>query len=247
MKKQTLNIRMLTFICACLSVFVFGMQDASAQSRRFGQGYGGSLCDDEDTRVRVKLATAKTRYEKNQDALTLTGVHNTGRGTTLGLAGGPIDITIRTEYTARSRKGKACVHLSGLEVLFWAKPMVMIASNFEEGSCEYREVLAHEQKHIRALRYFVREYAPKLKSEVKDIMDTSKTRMVVSENNVEKAQTNMQDAIIARLRSYQNGIMPILQERQQAIDSPEEYERVSKQCDNWGKKLASSYQGGARR
>ncbi|MGB0719395.1 MAG: hypothetical protein ACPGRX_02920, partial [Bdellovibrionales bacterium] len=206
---------------------------------RGGSG-GGALCTTEDTKTTVKLATSKTRYVKSQNAFTLTALHNSGGGITLGLAGGPIDITIKGRYGIRSRNGRACVHLENLDVLFWAKPVVLIASNFKKGSCEYREVLGHEQKHIRALRNFVRKHAPELKKEVAKIIKTTKTRAVVSENSIDTAQKSIEDPIIQRLAAYQNKIMPILRATQQGIDSPQEYARVAAKCENWGKKLATN-------
>lgn len=211
--------------------------DAFAQSRR-SQTIDTNLCSNDAPITSVKLATAPTKYIKTQDARSLTAMHNSGRGVTLGLAGGPISITINGQFQTRSINDKACVELKKLEVLFWAKPEVLIASNFKKGSCEYREVLGHEQKHIRVLRNFVREQAPLLKKEVKKIVSSSRTQYKVKEQNVEKAQKEIEKQIFSRLEAHQNKIMPILQSRQTAIDSPEEYARVAAKCKNWGKKLS---------
>ena len=212
--------------------------DAEAQTRRETRFSSSFLCSGEAPRVVVKLATAKTKYIKSNDVFDLTSMHNKGGGVTLGLAGGPIDITSEYEFRMRTLNGKACVELYRLQVLFWAKPEVHIASNFKKGTCEYREVLGHEQKHIRTLRKFVREFAPKLKKEAPKIVKSSRTQHTVKEADVEKAQQEIVEGISNRLRIYQNKIMPILRSRQMAIDTPEEYRRVADQCDNWGKRIA---------
>jgi len=226
-------MRIALVCCFILLIFI----DAShAQTRRNLTQAGGGLCSDEAPRVQVKLATAKTRYEKDLDATTLTQLHGSGgSGTTLGLAGGPIEITSESLFETRTRNGKSCVQLTEFQVLFWAKPVVLIASNFPRESCEYRAILAHEQDHIRILRKFVREFAPKLKRQVKDIVETSRTHVITAENNQESGQDQIQKSIINRLESYQNEIMPILKSRQAAIDTPEEYAHVQAQCDNWGR------------
>lgn len=215
--------------------------DADAQNTRTRVG-NSNLCSNEAPQVIVKLATAPTKYIKTQSARDLTGIHNTGRGITLGLAGGPISITIKGQFQSTSLKGNACVELKKLEVLFWAKPQVMIASNFKKGSCEYREVLGHEQKHIRALRKFVREEAPKLKKEVRRIVKASRTQYKVKERSVPQAQKNIEQQLYKRIQAYQNRIMPILENRQKAIDSPAEYKRVADSCKNWNRKLANNRQ-----
>lgn len=216
-------------------------KNAYAQrERNHWQGVAADLCSSEDPKVTVRLKTAKTKYIKNYNAKTINQIHkNAGQGTILGLAGGPISIEMNGQYEIRTSNRKSCVQLSNVDVMFWAKPVIVIASNFPKGSCEYRAVLAHEQKHIRTTRKFIREFAPKLRREVHDIIDNSRDHMVVSTESLQYAQKQIQEPIIKRLIAYQNEIMPILQNRQNAIDTPEEYERVAAQCDNWGKKLTN--------
>lgn len=235
------NNKKLSFFALCLLMALTCMSsEGFAQRDRVSRGSGADLCSSEDTKVVVKLATAKTKYYKNYNARTINAIHNSSSGgTILGLAGGPIEITTRAQYNIRTRNGKSCVHLDGIEVLFWAKPVIVIASNFKEGSCEYREVFAHEQRHVRTTRKFLRQFAPKLRKEVREIIKTTRTHAVVSQSKVDKAQESIQRPIETRLAAFQNKIFPILRSRQAEIDTPEEYARVAAQCDNWGKKLAN--------
>ena len=231
-------IRLFLSLTLCV-LFAFP-QSSNAQTRRF-ENTAFNLCTNDEPRVVVKLATAPTKYIKTQNAQSLTAMHNTGQGVTLGLAGGPISITTKGQFQVTSQSGKACVELKNLEVLFWAKPQILIASNFQKGSCEYREVLAHEQKHIRTLRQFVKQQAPELKKEVRQIVKTSRVRYKVQENKISSAQKQIEQQIYSRLVAFQDKIMPILESRQKAIDTPEEYARVASKCDNWGKKLSSGH------
>ena len=218
------------------------IHDANARESRTasGRSAASNLCSDESPQIIVKLATAPTKYIKTRNAYDLTSMHNTGGGVTLGLAGGPISITVRGQFQSTSLKNNACVELKKLEVLFWAKPEVHIANNFKKGSCEYREVLGHEQKHIRTLRQFVKQQAPKLKREVRKIVKSTRTQYKVKDTQASTAQKKIEKQIFKRLEAYQNRIMPVLQARQKAIDTPEEYRRVAARCDNWGRKLVSS-------
>jgi len=237
-----LNKKILLLLVSALGVMFVIPHDASAQRERtHSRGSGSNLCSTEEPRVVFKLKTAKTKYYKNYSARTINEIHSSNKGgTILGLAGGPIEIAMRGEYEIRTRKNKSCVRLSKIEVVFWAKPVVVIASNFPQKSCEYREVLAHEQKHIRTTRKFIREFAPKMRREVRKIIDTSKLQTVISAEKIEQAQNQIQDPIVSRIFGYQNKIMPILRSRQEAIDTPEEYARVAAQCSNWGKRLAGN-------
>jgi len=215
-------------------------QAAHAQRDRVSRGGAiSNLCPEDDPKVVVKLATSKTKYYKNFDARTINSIHNApGGGTILGLAGGPLEIATRGVFSILGdTKGKACVKIKNLEVLLWAKPVVVIASNFPKGSCEYKQVFAHEQQHIRITRRFIKEYAPKLREEVKDIISTSRHQILTRQDNIEEAQVELQDPILSRINQYFNSVMPVLQSRQAAIDTPEEYAKVAAKCDNWGERL----------
>ena len=216
------------------------MNDAIAQRNRSYQNrdHSAALCSASKPRVSVRLATSKTRYIRNKSARTINQLHSTyGSGTVLGLAGGPIEIAMQGTFEVRTQKAKSCVQIRNVDVLFSAKPEVIIASNFKKGSCEYREILAHEQKHIRTTRRFMSEYAPKLRAEVNKIIKKARTRMMVPQGQETRAQEQMQKEITNGLIAFQKKIIPILQERQTKIDTPEEYARVASGCKNWSKKL----------
>jgi len=215
------------------------VNSAYAQRDRVSRGGGATLCSDEEPKVIVKLATSPTKYYKNYDARSINAIHNAkGGGTILGLAGGPLEIETRGQFSIRTLNGKACVQIKNIEVMLWTKPAIIIASNFKKGTCEYREVFAHEQRHIRTTRKFVREYAPKLRSEVKEIIRTSRHHIIARQDRIEDAQEELQKPILGRISQFQNKIMPVLQSRQAAIDTPEEYKKVSDKCEDWGKRLA---------
>lgn len=226
-----INIRKIGLI---LGALIISAAQANAQSYRSESG----LCPSKSTQTSVKIATNNTKYIKSKSADNLTALHNKGTGVTLGLAGGPIEVSIQSSFSITSRNNSACVKLEKLIVLLKAKPEIHIASNFRQGTCEYREVLAHEQKHIAELRRFIREHAPKLTREVRKIVRTSETKKIVSETQVKRAQNQIQQDIIARINAYQEKIMDVLRYRQTLIDSPEEYKRVSRLCRNWDKKLS---------
>lgn len=200
------------------------------------------FCKSTRTQSTVKLATAKTKIIRNQNANSLTALHGAAHGAsvTLGLAGGPIEITMKGRFTVRTKGSASCVNLEQLDVLLWTKPVLFIASNFNKGSCEYREVLKHEQKHIRTLRDFVKKSAPELKREVKNILRTEETTIAVETGGEDNAQQQIETAFFRRLEAFQTQMIAALNTRQAKIDSPEEYARVHAQCRNWDRKLATS-------
>jgi hypothetical protein len=200
------------------------------------------FCQFEKPRVIVKMATTKTRYIRDQSARDLTEMHTGRSGNNIGgLGGGEIGYKIATKYNIMSQGGKYCVGLEAVKVTFYGKPEVHIASNFKRGSCEYTAVLGHEQIHIRTMRKFMREYAPKFKKEVARIAKSSRRHIgPIREDQVEGAQEELQNQYARQLSAYLGKVLPILGSRQKKVDSPEEYARVFKKCKNWDRKFSKS-------
>jgi hypothetical protein len=228
------KINKMVFMCLGLMMVMATLAPRSAHAMRF--------CQFEKPRVIVKMATTKTRYVRDQSARDLTEMHTGRSGNNIGgLGGGEIGYKIATKYNIMSQRGKHCVGLEAVKVTFYGKPEVHIASNFKRGSCEYTAVLGHEQIHIRTMRKFMREYAPKFKKEVARIAKSSRRHIgPIRENQIEEAQADLQNAYVQQLSIYLGKVLPILGQRQKKVDSPEEYDRVFAKCKNWNRKFAQS-------
>lgn len=207
---------------------------SQAQAMRF--------CQFEEPKYIVKLATTRTRYIRGKSARDLTEMHTGRSGNNIGgLGGGEIGYKVESQFEVMEHRGQYCVGVKNMKVTFYGKPQVHIASNFKKGSCEYSAVLGHEQKHIRTMRKFLREYAPRFKKEVAKISKTSRKQIgPIRKSQIKDAQEELQDQMIRRLSSYLNKVIPVLSKRQKAVDSPEEYARVFRKCKNWDKKFAKS-------
>ena len=157
-----------------------------------------------------------------------------------GLGGGEIGFKTASKFEITHQGDQACVNLTGIDVSFYAKPEIHIASNFQRASCEYNAVMGHEKGHIRIMLRFLREYSPNIKREIHRIAANMKTvEGPVNKSDVEKIQNKMQADFLDRLTAYNKKLMPILASRQQKYDSPEEYARVAKQCRKWDEKLTN--------
>lgn len=188
----------------------------------------------------MQTSTAPTEYTKTQSSADLTklhgqGAHNIAVG---GLGGGLMGFKTELKFEILTRGRSACVTMTDLDVDFFAKPTIHIASNFRRGTCEYNAVHTHEKKHVRELLKFVREVSPDVRARIKDEIKRMQTAIgPISEAEITKAQEFMQAEIIKEVESLNQELMPILSERQQKIDNPREYKEVSDKCDDWNKKL----------
>lgn len=198
-------------------------------------------CRDQRPALFFSTATAPTKYVREISSQNLTQMHGGSSGATVGgLGGGEIGFKTESRFEISQQEGQACLRLKHVSVVFYAKPVIHIASNFNRSSCEYNAVMAHEKKHISTLLKFVREYKPKVHYEVARILESTQTAFgPLSASQVEAAQQQIQSELGAKIHAYSAHIMPVLKQRQQEIDSPQEYARVAAQCSKWEQKLGA--------
>lgn len=228
---STLNLKAMT-IGYSLLMLVIGA--ASLQP-----AYAGGLrCGSNNPSLSLKTATTTTKYIRSKSSADLTQLHGGSGAAVGGLGGGETGFKVENSYQVETLGNQACVKLDRVEVTFYAKPEIHIASNFSRNSCEYAAVMAHEKGHIRILRKFVREFSPKAKQHVLDMLRRFDTAKLVNISQVETTQNQMQKEFLGQLGSYNDKIMKILSKRQQAHDSPKEYANVASKCKSWDEKLA---------
>lgn len=199
-------------------------------------------CSPSKLELSLKTSTQQTRYIRTKSSDDLTEMHNNQiEGSSVGgLGGGEIGFKTASKFEITHQGDQACVNLIGIDVSFYAKPEIHIASNFNRASCEYNAVMGHEKGHIRIMLQFLREYSPNIKREIHRIAANMKTvEGPVNKQEVKNIQDKMQADFLARLTAYNNKLMPILAARQQKYDSPTEYARVAKQCKKWDEKLST--------
>ncbi|MCB9982670.1 MAG: hypothetical protein H6861_03210 [Rhodospirillales bacterium] len=204
------------------------------------QTHAALSCKASKPAIDVKTATTRTKYIRTKSVKDLNQIHGgAGPGAAVGgLGGGEIGFKTEGKFEITEEGGMACVKLKRLEVTFFAKPEIHIASNFGRSSCEHNVVMAHEQGHIRILRKFVREYSPKVKSALaKYAYKIDPAVGPIPKSKVEAAQQRIQKEYMKKLESYQEKMMPVLSKRQQAHDNPAEYARINAKCNKWEEKI----------
>lgn len=199
-------------------------------------------CPSADPDVNFSTATSGTQYVRTRSSQDLTRMHGNPYGNTMvgGLGGGELGFQTQARYEILTQGGAACLRLKRVDVLFYARPKIHIASNFSRASCEYGAVMGHEKKHVAELLKFHREYAPRARRELDRILKSIPVSMgPMPRATADKAQDVMQSRIAAGLAAYNKKLTPLLEQRQGKIDTPDEYARVSAQCDDWNDRLGA--------
>ena len=188
--------------------------------------------------LEVHMTVSEPRMDYRHD-VDLLGLPRIGNSLESRPAGGKIlGLTLHGEgfvYKYREKwirqgDGPYCHYLISVDgELTLSQMTVYVASNYPVGSCEYNEVLEHENTHVRITRGMIDRYTPRLERAL---------RMAAREiNPVVTTEQSGQEEIARRLNAE---IRPVLQqfraETAQAnavIDTPDNYRKTTARCKNW--------------
>lgn len=131
-------------------------------------------------------------------------------------------------------RGGACAGLAGGEILIRLVPRLYVAREIAPSSCLYREIVAHEEKHLavgeRLFRAFAAEATELLR---RDLARRPYLTVAFGEDAEEIAARRVDAAIRTAYRSFRDSYV----REQAAIDSDAEYERVAAACLEAGQEL----------
>lgn len=227
-------MRRLPFLVLLCTIFVIvSAGAASAQS----------VCPRSNPETSVKKYNLKPRYFRGTSAWFLTAWtgHWSG-GVVLGLHTGangnaPFWANYDTKFDfvpAQGNPNAWCVMATKIRMNFYIQPVVHIASEYPEDSCEFREILKHEKKHVKVTQDWQKEFTPLLRREMHSIASKIPASPPVGEKQVPAAQQAVVNIIKANLEKYmEEKAIPVLVRRQAKVDDPLEYRLVPTRCDNW--------------
>ncbi len=181
--------------------------------------------------VQIEIPPAPINHELSSAELTQGTFH--GRGNVLGLMVPDLDIRTRGNYTAIPHGDGFCFWTDHIDVVLEYHSIdIYVASEYDERSCPYREVLKHEQEHVRIARQNLERYAPKVRYAL--------TSLLIPKPNAPKrvqskaaAKQEMEALYEKLLRPVYEEMLEALIKAQGAIDTPEAYRRVRMRCRNW--------------
>lgn len=153
-----------------------------------------------------------------------------GKGHLFGRTQGLYRADLEVSWRARVRRDAACRWVDEVTVTI-AMPsrVIYITRERHPGSCPYDSVLAHERKHQAADEAVVSEYRPRLKRAAEEAV-AARAATPVSDGDGAAAQARLTAPIDAALKHGFALLAKARAERQAAIDTPAEYNRVRAAC-----------------
>lgn len=137
---------------------------------------------------------------------------------------------IKMLQASRSDSAMACLGVQVLELSLIYTPVIYISRTKPRGSCEYNAALEHEYKHLATDLRILRDWVPSLRDAARRGLDRVSQPMFIEARELARARDNIQGLVTQPLDTVMDQIELERDRQQRAIDTPEEYERVARQC-----------------
>jgi hypothetical protein len=166
-------------------------------------------------------------HTQSYKALTSMKGREAGHGYVLGLTRteSRVQLGVNAQILADPASGQECL-APKLDISLSYVPIVIyVGSEFPAGSCSYQQILAHEMRHLKAYL----DHLPKVESLVRAALKKRFTAKLIY------APAGQGKALLEREMEVEwlpfiKNEMEKVEQLQAAIDSPQEYARLSKVC-----------------
>jgi hypothetical protein len=201
-----------------------------AQAQGQGQAQAPPACPGGTARVRLSVVDPEPVVSRELGVDALHGETGEPRSDTLhhlGLTTSRVEWHSEIETRYRSGRGGVCARPAEVVLnLVQTEHMVRIAREIRPGSCLYREVRAHEQRHVAVNRRTLQSAATRARSAAEAWAQTAQGRGATLEDAMESLQRGLHRAIEPALEAMRNS----RDAGHRAVDTESEYHRLSRVC-----------------
>lgn len=147
---------------------------------------------------------------------------------TIGLTHGEFGhrSTVDVQGLRHDMAGRVCARPRVVVELSVAPITLYIAREYVNDECQLRVIREHEQRHVDVFTAFAEEAPTRLQA---SLAETIGTRPHYG-SDMDEVQHRLEKRIGATLTAFMRDAERVLAERQAAVDTPEEYARVTNAC-----------------
>jgi len=197
-------------------------------------------CDDyQEPAINVQQLVAQPRYNDTLDLPAIRKLASEGgqaisssrHETPVGLTASSLKLDSRFEINVKhtAHDVMVCAQISSFSLSFgFDDTTVYLARELPYGSCSYHTVLDHEMKHVQTDQYLVRYYATQFPQLLRDAV---REVGVIRASSSEAADNQIRAIISKYMSGLGTSLSDVRRKYQAKIDTPEEYERLSKSCN----------------
>lgn len=184
--------------------------------------------------VNVNIDVGEPSVSNNLSKAQLGRSNMHGRkGQILGTTKSGLEQRLTISYQMRDWKNVYCFWVASAVVdISYHQLDVIIASEYEPGSCEYEAVLDHEYEHVEVAQEILRPYAQQISVALASLaIPTSHQPSVVT--SPEDARAEVEAVFRSTLHPVRDKINRALEVNQAVVDSKENYRRTWRRCRKW--------------
>lgn len=186
------------------------------------------------TKSKVKYDFTKTQNDLERFDIDTVSPYDSRHKTHVGgLMSGNIQLTQQIEFMQEvyDHVGYGCVYIKKIDVKIHVDPTIYVASEHKPGSCMRNEILTHERKHVREDQLIVNKYSKLVGDDLKASLEVGGYSFgPYKKSELLNVQKKLQDKLGALVIARHDKMNSERRERQQAIDSIEEYDEISSHC-----------------
>ena len=151
---------------------------------------------------------------------------------TSGVTEGNIEAQFKMEFQRRENAAtdEMCLWVTDIAIEIGYKPVVYIAGEHPANSCRYNTTALHELKHVNTDVITLKEYLPHIEQYMQKTAAALPAAGPLPLSSVEAAKEEGMKKISTALSTVVDYMQVTRHRRQQAIDTRQEYLRLSKAC-----------------
>jgi hypothetical protein len=142
------------------------------------------------------------------------------------------DHNIRFNRATDAKTGRGCVWFDRVEVTLRLDPKIYIARDLQNKECWFREVFAHEAKHIEEDRALLEKYRRVVAQGLTFAFADTRDYAVgpIGASGMDTVRNYLENNVVDTVGGLINRMMRERAQRQQAIDNIGEYMQISRKC-----------------
>ena len=198
-----------------------------------------STCSSVDTNPTIKLNSSfgKLLVDESKNTSQLTEIAKNYNIVEQGLfASGLSTVNVNFDITVNvlahpSKNKKYCVKPTDIEIfLGFVSPIIYISNELKKDSCEYNQVLFHEQTHHQINKSTLEYYLPMFKEVASAIIKKTPIPEIDDPNKIEDAINFLTETYNQKLSPLVDYIKNEMLKEQQKLDNPENYQYEAEIC-----------------
>lgn len=183
--------------------------------------------------VDIELKSEEIIYDFDRSAAELNAIRGVGvDATTGGLRKDNQSVVLSHlswMFQEHQRTNTGCLSFDRIVVTIQLRPEIYIAREYTQGQCR-DEILRHEQRHVEIDRMVVNKYARLIGESVQGAVDRTGILGPFPIQNLQGEKDRTSHLIQDTIRQQTQAMQREMRIRQAELDTPEEYERVSRIC-----------------